>query len=40
VERAFTLFDNPVNSMDELIEEIRKGNCRGVWRGDGASGPA
>jgi hypothetical protein len=25
---AFTEFTNPVHTMDELIEEIRRGNCR------------
>ena len=28
VGRAFTEFKNPVHTMDELIEEIRKGNCK------------
>lgn len=30
VGRAFTEFTNPVHSIDELIEEIKKGNCKGV----------
>jgi hypothetical protein len=30
VGRAFTGFKNPVHTMDELIEEIRKGNCKGT----------
>jgi len=30
VGRAFTEFKNPVHTMDELIEEIRKGNCKGM----------
>jgi hypothetical protein len=30
VGRAFTEFKNPVNTIDELIEEIRKENCRGM----------
>jgi len=30
VGRAFTEFRNPVHTIDELIEEIRKGNCRGM----------
>jgi len=28
VGRAFTEFKHPVHTIDELIEEIRKGNCR------------
>ncbi len=32
VGRAFTLFDHPVRTMDELVEEIKKGNCKGVRR--------
>ena len=30
VGRAFTEFKNPVHTMDELIEEIKRGNCRGM----------
>ncbi len=30
VGRAFTEFKNPVVTMEELIEEIKKGNCKGV----------
>jgi len=30
VGRAFTKFSNPVHTIDELIEEIKKGNCIGV----------
>ncbi len=30
VGRTFTEFKNPVHTMDELIEEIKKGNCRGM----------
>jgi hypothetical protein len=30
VGRAFTEFKNPPHTIDELIEEIRKGNCRGM----------
>lgn len=29
VGRAFTEFKNPVHTMEELIEEIKKGNCFG-----------
>ncbi len=29
VGRAYTVFDKPVRSMEELIGEIRRGNCRG-----------
>ena len=28
--RAFTEFKNPVKTMDELIEEIKKGHCKGM----------
>ena len=27
--RAFTKFKNPVHAMDVLIEEIKRGNCKG-----------
>jgi len=30
VGRAFTEFKNPVHTIDELIEEIKKGNCTGM----------
>jgi predicted metal-dependent phosphoesterase TrpH len=30
VGRAFTEFKNPVHTIDELIEEIKRGNCKGV----------
>jgi len=30
VGRAFTEFKNPVVTMEELIEEIKKGNCKGM----------
>ncbi len=30
VGRAFTEFRNPVHTMDELIQEIKKGNCKGM----------
>ena len=30
VGKAFTEFTNPVHTVDELIEEIRRGNCRGM----------
>jgi predicted metal-dependent phosphoesterase TrpH len=30
VGKAFTEFTNPVRTMDELIEEIRRENCRGM----------
>jgi len=30
VGRAFTQFKNPVHTMEELIGEIRRGNCRGM----------
>jgi len=30
VGRAFTEFKNPVHTMDELIEEIKRGNCKGM----------
>lgn len=30
VGSAFTVFENPVHTIDELIEEIRRGNCRGM----------
>jgi hypothetical protein len=28
VGRAFAEFKNPVDTMDELIEETKRGNCR------------
>ncbi len=31
VGRAFTEFDNTIRSMDDLIREIRAGNCRGKF---------
>ncbi|OQY57936.1 MAG: metal-dependent phosphohydrolase [Desulfobacteraceae bacterium 4572_88] len=30
VGRAFTLFDNPIRTIEELAEAIREGNCKGV----------
>jgi predicted metal-dependent phosphoesterase TrpH len=30
VGRAFTEFKNPIHTVDELIEEIKKGNCKGM----------
>ena len=30
VGMAYTEFKNPVRTIDELIEEIKKGNCKGV----------
>jgi predicted metal-dependent phosphoesterase TrpH len=30
VGRAFTEFENPVYTIDELIEKIKKGNCKGM----------
>jgi hypothetical protein len=30
VGKAFTVFNNPVHTIDELIEEIKKGNCTGT----------
>ncbi len=30
VGRAFTEFKNPVYTIDELIEEIKRGNCKGM----------
>jgi hypothetical protein len=27
---AFTVFDNPVHTMREMILEIKKGKCRGM----------
>jgi hypothetical protein len=30
VRRAFTEFKNSVHTIDELIEEIKGGNCRGM----------
>ena len=30
VGRAFTEFRNPVHTIDALIEEIKKGNCKGM----------
>ena len=30
VGRAFTVFKNRVHNMDELIQEIRKGHCKGM----------
>ena len=29
VGRAFTEFINPVHTIDELVQEIKKGNCKG-----------
>ena len=35
VGRVFTEFDNPVRTLRELVEEIKKGNCRGMtWTGE------
>ena len=30
VGRAYTEFINPVRNMDDLVREIKAGNCRGV----------
>ena len=30
VGRACTEFVNPIQTMDDMIREIKKGNCRGV----------
>ncbi len=30
VGKAFTVFNNPVHTIDELIEEIKRGNCQGT----------
>ena len=30
VGRSFTEFENPVHTIEELIEEIKKGNCKGM----------
>ncbi len=30
VGKAFTVFNNPVHTIDDLIEEIKKGNCKGT----------
>jgi hypothetical protein len=30
VSRAFTEFENPIHTIDELVEEIKKGNCKGM----------
>lgn len=30
VGKAFTIFNNPVHTIDELVEEIKKGNCKGM----------
>ncbi len=32
VGRAFTEFKNPVHTIDQLVEEIKKGNCKGMMR--------
>ena len=32
VGRAFTVFENSVNTMDDLVREIKSGNCKGVLR--------
>jgi hypothetical protein len=31
VGRAFTLFQNPVHTIEEVIEKIKKGNCEGAF---------
>jgi hypothetical protein len=30
VGMAYTIFSNPVNTISDLVSEIRKGNCRGL----------
>jgi len=30
VERAYAIFENSVHTMDELVEEIKKGNLDGL----------
>jgi predicted metal-dependent phosphoesterase TrpH len=30
VGAAFTVFENSAHTMDELVQEIKKGNCRGM----------
>jgi predicted metal-dependent phosphoesterase TrpH len=32
VGRAFTVFENSINTMEDLIREIKSGNCKGVLR--------
>ena len=32
VGQAFTVLNNPVHTIEELIEEIKKGNCNGMTR--------
>jgi predicted metal-dependent phosphoesterase TrpH len=32
VGRAFTEFKNPIHTIDQLVEEIKKGNCKGTTR--------
>lgn len=32
VGRAFTVFENFINTMEDLIREIKSGNCKGVLR--------
>jgi hypothetical protein len=34
VDRAYTIFENSVHTMDELVEEIKKGNLRGMMQND------
>jgi predicted metal-dependent phosphoesterase TrpH len=29
IGRAYTVFSNPIQTMDDLVSEIKKGNCRG-----------
>jgi hypothetical protein len=31
VERAYREFVNPIQRIDDMIGEIKKGNCRGVY---------
>jgi len=32
VGRACTLFQNPVHTLQDLVDEIRKGHCQGIFR--------
>ena len=34
VDRAYAIFENSVHTMDELVEEIKKGNLRGMMQND------
>jgi hypothetical protein len=31
VGRAFTVFKNPLHTIEEVVEEIKKGNCEGAF---------